>query len=194
MIFHVVKWYFTSVGDISRRQANTRVISDIFHFTAIHFLPERHSAMVLYICLWSKKKFESYFRDRLTFSNVDSRTSRWIYRLALLLRAPETLSSLSKSRISIFNAHLTLLVRKMTSHNSIGKYRHLVNWLGTCLGTERRRLQTRLVECRTGRKWISGAPLFTLVIFYFHEGRQHNIDDVCVEFCWILFYSWTYLL
>ena len=54
-----------------------------------------------------KKKFESYFRDRLTFLNVDSRTSRRIYRLALLLRAPETLSSLSKSRISIFNAHLT---------------------------------------------------------------------------------------
>ena len=74
----------------------------------------------IYIYLWSKKKFESYFRDRLTFSNVDSRTSRRIYRLALLLRAPETLSSLSKSRISIFNAHLTLLVRKMTSHNSIG--------------------------------------------------------------------------
>ena len=74
-----------------------------------------------------EKKFESYFRDRLTFSNVDSRTSRRIYRLALLLRAPETLSSLSKSRISIFNAHLTLLVHKMTSHNSIGKYRHLVN-------------------------------------------------------------------
>ena len=67
-----------------------------------------------------KKKFESYFRDRLTFSNIDSRTSRRIYRLALLLRAPETLSSLSKSTISIFNAHL----RKMTSHNSIG---HLVN-------------------------------------------------------------------
>ena len=81
----------------------------------------------IYICLWSKKKFESYFRDRLTFLNVDSRTSRRIYRLALLLRAPEMLSSLSKSRISIFNAHLTLLVRKMTSHNSIGKYRHLVN-------------------------------------------------------------------
>ena len=152
------------------------------------------SYIYIYICLWSKKKFESYFRDRLTFSNVDSRTSRRIYRLALLLRAPETLSSLSKSRISIFNAHLTLLVRKMTSHNSTGKYRHLVNWLGTCLGTERRRLQTRLVECRTGKKWMSGAPLFTLVIFDFHEGRQHNIDDVCVEFCWILFYSWTYLL
>ena len=64
-----------------------------------------------------EKKFESYFRDRLTFSNIDSSTSRRIYRLALLLRAPETLSSLSKSRISIFNAHLTLLVRKMTSHN-----------------------------------------------------------------------------
>ena len=79
----------------------------------------------IYVC-GRKKKFESYFRDRLTFSNIDSRTSRRIYRLALLLHAPETLSSLSKSRISIFNAHLTLLVRKMTSHNSIGKYRHLV--------------------------------------------------------------------
>ena len=97
-----------------------------------HVLRERGKVIgrgvhVYYIYLWSKKKFESYFRDRLTFSNVDSRTSRRIYRLALLLRAPETLSSLSKSRISIFNAHLTLLVRKMTSHNSIGKYRHLVN-------------------------------------------------------------------
>ena len=30
---------------------------------------------------------------------------------------------------------------------------------------------------------MSAAPLFTLVIFDFHEGRQHNIDDVCVEFC-----------
>ena len=30
----------------------------------------------IYICLWSKKIFESYFRDRLTFSNVHSRTSR----------------------------------------------------------------------------------------------------------------------
>ena len=30
----------------------------------------------IYICLWSIKKIESYFRDRLTFSNVDSRTSR----------------------------------------------------------------------------------------------------------------------
>ena len=117
------------------------------------------------LCLWMKKIFESYFRDRLTFLNIDSRTSRRIYRLALLLRAPETLSSLSKSRISIFNAHLTLLVRRMTSHNSIGKYRHLVNWLGVCLGTEHRRLQTRLVECRTGKKWMSGAPLFTRVIF-----------------------------
>ena len=81
----------------------------------------------IYICLWTKKKFESYFGDRLTFSNIRSRTSLQIYRLALPLHAPETLSSLSKSRISIFNAHLTLFVRRMTSHTSIGKYRHLVN-------------------------------------------------------------------
>ena len=124
-----------------------------------------HIYIYIYICLWMKKIFVSYFRDRLTFSNIRSRTSCRIYRLALPLRAPETLSSLSKSRISIFNAHLTLFVRRMTSHNSIGKYRYLVNWLGTCLGTEHRRLQTRLVECRTGKKWISGAPLFTLEIF-----------------------------
>ena len=103
----------------------------------------------IYICLWTKKKFESYFRDLLTFSNIDSRTSRRIYRLALLLRAPETLSSLSKSRISIFNAHLTLLVRRMTSHNSMGKYRHLVNLE---FALERSVAVCRLVECRTGKK------------------------------------------
>ena len=74
-----------------------------------------------------EKIFELYFSDRLTFLNNHSRTSRQIYRLALSLRAPETLSSLSKSRISIFNAHLTLFVRRIMSHNSIGKYRHLVN-------------------------------------------------------------------
>ena len=58
------------------------------------------------------------------------RTSSQIYRLALLLRTPEMLCSLSKSRISIVNAHLVLFVRRMTqlrSHNFIGKYRHLVN-------------------------------------------------------------------
>ena len=88
---------------------------------------DRGVHIYIYIMSVVEKIFESYFRDRLTFSNIDSRTSRRIYRLALLLRAPETLSSLSKSRISILNAHLTLLVRKMTSHNSIGKYHHLVN-------------------------------------------------------------------
>ena len=69
-----------------------------------------------------KKQFESY-------THIRSRTSRRIYRLALPLRTPETLSSLSKSRISIFNEHLALSVRRMMSHNSIGKYRHLVNRL-----------------------------------------------------------------
>ena len=72
-------------------------------------------------------EIESYLCDRLTFSNIRSRTSRRIYRLALPLHAPETLSSLSKSRISVFNEHLTLFVRTMTLHNSIGKYHHLVN-------------------------------------------------------------------
>ena len=43
-----------------------------------------------------KKKFESYFSDRLTFSNIRGRTSRLIYRLVLALISIETLSSLSK--------------------------------------------------------------------------------------------------
>ena len=85
------------------------------------------SGVHIYICLWTKKIFESYFSDRLTFLKIRSRTSRRIYRLALPLPTPETLSSLSKSRISMFNAHLTLFVRRMTLHNSIGTYRHLVN-------------------------------------------------------------------
>ena len=72
---------------------------------------------IIYIYLWTKK-IESYFSDRLTFSNIHRRTSCRIYKLTLLLRAPETLSSLSKSRISIFNVHLTLFVRRMMSHNS----------------------------------------------------------------------------
>ena len=78
----------------------------------------------------TKKIFESYFRDGFTFSNIRSRTSRRIYRLALPLGAPETLSSSSKSRISILNAHLTLFVRRMTSHNSISKHRYITEEVG----------------------------------------------------------------
>ena len=64
----------------------------------------------VYVC-GPKKKFESYFNDRLTFSNMHSRTSRRIYRLTLPLLSPETLSSSSKSKIFLFNAHLALFVR-----------------------------------------------------------------------------------
>ena len=120
-------------GDISlvlcistRLRLVTILLLLVKYLVILHADPCNKSYIYIYMSV-VEKKIESYFRDRLTFSNVDSRTSRRIYRLALLLRAPETLSSLSKSRISIFNAHLTLLVRKMTSHNSIGKYRHLVN-------------------------------------------------------------------
>ena len=42
------------------------------------------------------------------------RTSRRIYRLVLALLSLETLSSLSKYRILVFNAHLTLFVQRMT--------------------------------------------------------------------------------
>ena len=117
-----------------------------------------------------EKIFESYFRDRLTFSNIRSRTSRPIYRLALPLCAPETLSSLSKSRISIFNAHLTLFVRRMTSHNSIGKYRHLVwnlPWNGASPFADQ---TSRMQNWREVNVWSS-----TVYSCDFHEGRQHFI-------------------
>ena len=78
---------------------------------------------IMYICLWTKKK-ESYLSDQLTFSNISGRTSCQIYRLVLPLCAPETLSLLSKLRISLFNVHLALIVQRMTQlrlHNPIGK-------------------------------------------------------------------------
>ena len=51
-----------------------------------------HSPMYMFV----DKKIESYFSDRLTFSNIRGRTSRRIYRLVLALLSLETLSSLSK--------------------------------------------------------------------------------------------------
>ena len=71
----------------------------------------------IYICLWTKNS-ESYFSDRLTLSNIYDRTSRRIYRLALPLRAPETLSLSSKSRIFLYNAHLALFVLRITQFHS----------------------------------------------------------------------------
>ena len=67
-------------------------------FVTLHAQHERGKVIgcgvhiYIYICLWTEKIFELYFRDRLTFSNIRSRTSRRIYRLALPLRAPETLA------------------------------------------------------------------------------------------------------
>ena len=79
-----------------------------------------------------KKIFEPHFSDRLTFSNIHCRTSRRFYSLALPLRAPVMLSSSSKSRIFLYNAHFALFVRMEDTinypHKCIGKYRHLVNW------------------------------------------------------------------
>ena len=71
-----------------------------------------------------KKKLNHTLEIDSPFQTYTVRLLVEFIRLALPLRAPEMLSSLSKSRISIFNAHLTLFVHRMTSHNSIGKYRH----------------------------------------------------------------------
>ena len=69
-----------------------------------------------------QKKIESYFSDQLNFSNIRGSTSCQIYRLALPLSTPETLSSLIKSRLFLNNAHLALFVRMddtITSTNAL---------------------------------------------------------------------------
>ena len=74
----------------------------------------------IYVC--GQKKIESYFSDRLNFSNIRGSTSCQIYRLALPLSTPETLSSLIKSRLFLNNAHLALFVRMddtITSTNTL---------------------------------------------------------------------------
>ena len=132
-----------------------------------------------------KKKFESYFRDRLTFSNIRSRTSRRIYKIALPLRAPETLSSLSKSRISIFNAHLTLFVLRMTSNNSIGKYPYLVTWNLPWNGASPFADQTsRMQNWKEVNVWSS-----TVYSCDFHEGRQHFIKLLMLLLNFVLFFN-----
>ena len=60
-----------------------------------------------YVC---GQKNESYFSDQLTFSNIRGRISRRIYRPALPLHSPETLSSSNKSTVFLYNVHLALLV------------------------------------------------------------------------------------
>ena len=45
-------------------------------------------SVLIYIGMFVDQKNESYFRDRLTFSNIRGRTSRWIYRLAVPLLYP----------------------------------------------------------------------------------------------------------
>ena len=96
--FHSLHVIFTLYAHV---QAGGYVID------GVHIYIYTYVFYIYCIYLWTKKKIESYFSNRLTFSNIRSRTR--IYRLALPLHAPETLSSLSKSRISIVNAHLALL-------------------------------------------------------------------------------------
>ena len=74
------------------------------------------------IRLWRTKKNRALAINSLF--QTSTRTCHQIYRLVLPLRSPETLSLLRKSRISLFNVHLALIVQRMTqlwSHNPIGK-------------------------------------------------------------------------
>ena len=97
-------------------------------YSPYYFLPHMRSnsggkvigvgvPIYIYICVYIYNIYDcepkkSYFSDRLTFSNIRGRTSHQIYRLALPLLSPETLSSSSKSRIFLYIAHLALFVWK----------------------------------------------------------------------------------
>ena len=90
-------------------------------FLVLNFTPhaQRERGKVIVVCVYinmfvDRKIFESYFNDRLTFSSIHGRTSRRIYRLALPLLSSQTLPSLRKLRIFLFNAYLSLFVRRMT--------------------------------------------------------------------------------
>ena len=60
---------------ISTRLRLVTILSLLVKYLVI-FHTDPCNKSYIYICLWTKKIFESYFRDRLTFPNVDSRTSR----------------------------------------------------------------------------------------------------------------------
>ena len=91
------------------------------------------------------------------------------------------LSSLSKSRISIFNAHLTLLVRRMTSHvSSFSKLTWNLPWNGASPFADQ---TSRMQNWKEVNVWSS-----TVYSCDFHEGKLTLLMFVLnfVEFCFIL--------
>ena len=52
------------------------------HARAGYYMIRTGVHIYMCVCLWTKKSFESYFSNRLTFSNIRGRTSCQIYRLA----------------------------------------------------------------------------------------------------------------
>ena len=79
-----------------------------------------------------------------------------------------------KSRISIFNAHITLFVRRLTSHNSMGKYvlsfsklTWNLPWNGALPFADQ---ISRMQNWKEVNVWSS-----TVYSCDFHEGRQHFI-------------------
>ena len=107
-----MSFFFTTEYVKIRLQLQNVILQNVF-VNDIHSRPpclnsnleETHD---IYVC--GPKKIESYFSDRLNFSNIRGSTSCQIYRLALPLSTPEMLSSLIKSRIFLNNAHLALFV------------------------------------------------------------------------------------
>ena len=135
-----------------------------------------HASRVKRSALMSKNGFESYFNDRLTLSNIHSRTSRRIYRLALPLHTPEKLSSLSKSRFPYLMC--TLLYFSEGYHN----YGHTIPSKSTAVAIGRP--DKKQNHCRTGERECEelclriGSPLASGVMCFvssslLFQGHNH---------------------
>ena len=100
---------------IEGEKSNNKMTIHLHAFITPHAQRERGKVIGcdvhIYIYVYGRKKY----LNRILVEFID-----YLYHCELQKRFP------LKSRISIFNAHLPLFVRRMemTSHNSIGKYRH----------------------------------------------------------------------
>ena len=156
----------------------------LLYFITPHAQRERGKVIGcgVHICLWSKQIFESYFRFRLTFSNIRSRTSCRIYRLVYHC-------ALQKCSPRWVNQGFPYLMRTLL-YFSVGWCRTIpsvsiviykLTWNLPWNGASPFPDQTsRMQNWKEVNVWSS-----TVYSCDFHEGF-HNIVDVCVEFCFIL--------
>ena len=85
-----------------------------------------HIYIILYVVVY-QKKIESYLSDRLTFSNIRSKTQ--LYRLTSSTTAFSRNTFLVENQgFSLYNAHLALFVRMDDTITCTNISENIVNW------------------------------------------------------------------